>query len=50
MPDWLLPIEMCGKKYHIRFSHADKKAVEMDFGGIGIIFLLQREARLTMDV
>lgn len=34
---------MGGKQYHLRFSHADKKAVEMDFGGIGIIFLLQRE-------
>jgi hypothetical protein len=34
---------MGGKQYHIRFSHADRKAVEMDFGGIGILFLLQRE-------
>jgi hypothetical protein len=43
MPDRSVPIEMGGKQYHLRFSHADKKAVEMDFGGIGIIFLLQRE-------
>jgi hypothetical protein len=43
MPDRSLPIVSDGKQYHLRFSHADKKAVEMDFGGIGIIFLLQRE-------
>lgn len=43
MPDRSLPIEMCGKQYHLRFSHKDKKAVEMDFGGIGHLFLLQRE-------
>jgi len=43
MPDRSVPVEFGGKQYHLRFSHADKKAVEMDFGGIGIIFLLQRE-------
>ena len=43
MPDRSVPIVMGGKQYHLRFSRADRKAVEMDFGGIGILFLLQRE-------
>lgn len=44
MVDRSVPIVMGGKQYHLRFSHTDKKAVEMDFGGIGIAFLVgQRE-------
>jgi hypothetical protein len=44
MPDQSVPIVMGGKQYHLRFSHKDRKAVEMDFGGIGIAFLIgQRE-------